>query len=63
MDNPAFVPNVGKQNPKNPKKDKASPEYDNRLLAKMYKLITGRDVGSDGDKFHNNNEQTQQLKT
>ena len=52
MDKFHLNPNVGKQkNPKNPKKDKASPEYDNRLLAKMYKLITGRDVGSDGDKL------------
>ena len=34
-----------------PQKGQGKPEYDNRLLAKMYKLITGRNVDIDGDKF------------
>ena len=36
---------------KEPQKGHGKPEYDNRLLAKMYKLITGADVDFEGDKF------------
>lgn len=36
---------------KEPQKGHGRPEYDNRLLAKMYKLITGKDVDFEGDKF------------
>jgi len=34
-----------------PQKGHGRPEYDNRLLAKMYKLVTGKDVDFEGDKF------------
>jgi hypothetical protein len=36
---------------KEPQKGQGKPEYDNRLLAKMYQLISGQDVEFDGDKF------------
>ena len=36
---------------KEPQKGHGKPEYDNRLLAKMYQLISGQDVEYDGDKF------------
>jgi len=36
---------------KEPQKGHGKPEYDNRLLAKMYQLISGQDVEFDGDKF------------
>ena len=36
---------------KEPQKGQGKPEYDNRLLAKMYQLISGQDVEYDGDKF------------
>ena len=34
-----------------PQQGHGRPEYDNRLLAKMYKLVTGKDVDFEGDKF------------
>jgi hypothetical protein len=50
MDKSAFVQMLANKI-QEPQKGQGKPEYDNRLLAKMYKLITGRDVGFDGDKF------------
>ena len=50
MDKSAFVQMLANKI-QEPQKGHGRPEYDNRLLAKMYKLITGRDVDIDGDKF------------
>ena len=50
MDKSAFVQMLADKI-KEPQKGHGRPEYDNRLLAKMYKLITGKDVDFEGDKF------------
>ena len=50
MDKSAFVQMLANKI-QEPQKGQGKPEYDNRLLAKMYKLITGRTVDIDGDKF------------
>ena len=50
MDKSAFVQMLANKI-QEPQKGQGKPEYDNRLLAKMYKLITGRNVDIDGDKF------------
>ena len=50
MDKSAFVQMLANKI-QEPQKGQGKPEYDNRLLAKMYKLITGRDVDFEGDKF------------
>ena len=50
MDKSAFVQMLANKI-QEPQKGHGRPEYDNRLLAKMYKLITGRDVDFEGDKF------------
>ena len=50
MDKSAFVQMLANKI-QEPQKGHGRPEYDNRLLAKMYKLITGKDVDFEGDKF------------
>ena len=50
LDKTAFVQMLADKI-KEPQKGHGRPEYDNRLLAKMYKLITGKDVDFEGDKF------------
>ena len=50
MDKSAFVQMLADKI-KELQKGHGRPEYDNRLLAKMYKLITGKDVDFEGDKF------------
>lgn len=50
MDKSAFVKMLADKI-KEPQKGHGRPEYDNRLLAKMYKLITGQEVDFEGDKF------------
>ena len=50
LDKSAFVQMLADKI-KEPQKGHGRPEYDNRLLAKMYKLITGKDVDFEGDKF------------
>ena len=50
LDKSAFVQMLADKI-KEPQKGHGRPEYDNRLLAKMYKLITGADVDFEGDKF------------
>jgi hypothetical protein len=50
LDKSAFVQMLADKI-KEPQKGHGRPEYDNRLLAKMYKLITGKDVDFNGDKF------------
>lgn len=50
MDKTAFVQMLANKI-KEPQKGHGRPEFDNRLLAKMYKLITGADVEFEGDKF------------
>jgi len=46
-----------------PQKGLGKPEYDNRLLAKMYELITGHDVEFNGNKFtiHIDKKQTEDV--
>ena len=50
MDKSAFVQMLANKI-QEPQKGHGRPEYDNRLLAKMYKLVTGKDVDFEGDKF------------
>jgi hypothetical protein len=50
MDKSAFVQMLANKI-QEPQKGHGRPEYDNRLLAKMYKLITGKDVDFEGNKF------------
>ena len=50
LDKQAFV-DILANKIKEPQKGLGRPEYDNRLLAKMYKLITGADVDFEGNKF------------
>ena len=50
MDKSAFVKMLADKI-KEPQKGHGRPEYDNRLLAKMYKLITGQEVDFEGNKF------------
>ena len=50
LDKTAFVQMLADKI-KEPQKGHGRPEYDNRLLAKMYELITGKDVDFEGDKF------------
>ena len=50
MDKTAFVQMLANKI-KEPQKGLGRKEYDNRLLAKMYELITGQDVEFQGDKF------------
>jgi len=50
LDKSAFVQMLADKI-KEPQKGHGRPEYDNRLLAKMYKLITGKDVDFEGNKF------------
>ena len=50
MDKSAFVQMLANKI-QEPQKGQGKPEYDNRLLAKMYKLVTGKDVDFEGDKF------------
>ena len=50
MDKTAFVQMLANKI-KEPQKGYGRKEYDNRLLAKMYELITGQDVDFQGDKF------------
>ena len=50
MDKTAFVQMLANKI-KEPQKGLGKKEYDNRLLAKMYELITGQDVDFEGDKF------------
>ena len=50
MDKSAFVQMLANKI-KEPQKGYGRKEYDNRLLAKMYELITGQDVDFEGDKF------------
>jgi len=50
MDKTAFVQMLANKI-KEPQKGLGKKEYDNRLLAKMYELITGQDVEFQGDKF------------
>src|SRR5210317_2098548 len=50
MDKTAFVQMLANKI-KEPQKGYGRKEYDNRLLAKMYELITGQDVDFEGNKF------------
>ena len=50
MDKTAFVQMLANKI-EEPQKGLGRKEYDNRLLAKMYELITGQDVEFQGDKF------------
>jgi hypothetical protein len=50
MDKAAFVSMLANKI-QQPQTGLGKPEYDNRLLAKMYKLLTGKDVDFSGDKF------------